>query len=357
MKILQIMPEFALAGAEVMCENLVYELKKINAEVVVVSLYDYHSPITNRMEQEGIKVIYLNKKSGFDISMYRKIRKVIKTEKPDVVHTHRYVMEYVIPASLFTGIKAKIHTVHNVASKEVGSIGKKLHNIFFKYCKVVPVGLTELIQRSVATEYGISVDKVPYILNGMPVEVYNKKNDYSSAKNILHIGRFSYQKNHQGLIEAFEIIHRKYPDIILNLVGAGELEEDIKSLVVEKKLEEVICFKGLLNDVKEEMSKADIFCLPSRYEGMPMTIIEAMASGLPVVATAVGGVCDMITDGKDGLLCKNIPEEIAETLEKVIKSAELREKLGKNAVATAKEYSSENMAKKYYELYCQCLKK
>ena len=357
MKIMQVMPEFALAGAEVMCENLIYGLKKIGADVVVVSLYDYHSPITDRLEQNGVKVVYLNKKSGFDFSMYRKLRKTIKSEKPDVIHTHRYVMEYVIPASLFTKIPAKTHTVHNIASCEVGKGLRALHKIFFKMFKVVPVALTELIQSSIVEEYKINVENVPVVFNGMSVDKYYKKSDYSLVKNILHIGRFSLQKNHKGLIAAFEIIHKKHPEIKLNLAGVGELEDEIKRLVKEKELDAVVCFKGLLDDVKEEMSKADIFCLPSNYEGMPMTIIEAMASGLPVVATAVGGVPDMITDGKDGVLCKNTPEDIADALEKVIESAELRETLGKNAVDTSKEYSSENMAKKYYEIYCNCPKK
>ena len=357
MKVLQVMPEFALAGAEIMCENLIYGLKKIGADVVVVSLYDYHSPITDRLEQNGVKVVYLNKKSGFDFSMYRKLRKTIKSEKPDVIHTHRYVMEYVIPASLFTKIPAKTHTVHNIASCEVGKGLRALHKIFFKMFKVVPVALTELIQRSIVEEYKINVENVPVVFNGMPVDKYYKKSDYSLVKNILHIGRFSLQKNHKTLIEAFESVHKNHSNIKLNLVGAGELEEEIKTMVAQKGLLDAVNFKGLLDDVKEEMSKADVFCLPSNYEGMPMTIIEAMASGLPVVATAVGGVQDMITDGKDGILCNNTPEDVAGALEKVIESEDLRETLGKNAIITSKEYSSENMAKRYYDLYCKCMTK
>ena len=258
-----------------------------------------------------------------------------------------------MPGIILNRIHGRIHTIHNIASKEAGAFSRKIQKIFFRHFKVVPVGLTRIIKDSIVEEYGISEDEVHFVLNGMPVDDYIKKTDYSSAKRILHVGRFSQQKNHKGLIAAFEIIHKKHPEIQLNLAGAGELEDEIKRLVKEKELDAVVCFKGLLDDVKEELSIADIFCLPSNYEGMPMTIIEAMASGLPVVATAVGGVPDMITDGKDGILCKNTPEDIADALEKVIESAELRETLGKNAVVTSKEYSSENMAKKYYEIYCK----
>ena len=89
MKVLQVMPEFGLAGAETMCENLTYELMKLGHEVVIISLYTFHSAITERLEASGVKVIYLGKKRGFDINIIFKLRKVMKEEKPDTVsYTH-----------------------------------------------------------------------------------------------------------------------------------------------------------------------------------------------------------------------------------------------------------------------------
>jgi len=357
MKILQVVPMFSMGGGEVMAEKLIYGLKNLGHEVVAVSMYNYQSSITDRLEKNGIRVEYLNKKDGFDFKQFIRFYKLFKKEKPDVVHNHLYSLKYVVPGAVLAGVHGRVHTVHSVASKEIGKLSRKLHKIFFKYFKVLPVGLTQLIKESVVEEYGFSEDKVPYVLNGMPVDDYIKKTDYSSVKNILHVGRFQEVKNHKGLIESFRIIHEKYPDIILNLVGEGELEDEIKNLVKEKNIEDVVCFKGLIGDVVDEMSKADIFCLPSNYEGMPMTIIEAMASGLPVVATAVGGVPDMITDGEDGVLCNNTPQDVAATLEKVIESEELRRKIGQNAIKTSEKYSSDAMARKYYELYCNCIKK
>ena len=79
MKIMQIMPEFGLAGAEIMCENLSYELAQRGNEMILVSLYTYHSAITDRLEREGIRIVYLGKKSGIDISIYRKLDKHIPT--------------------------------------------------------------------------------------------------------------------------------------------------------------------------------------------------------------------------------------------------------------------------------------
>ena len=118
MKIVQIMPEFGLAGAETMCENLTYELIKLGHNVIVVSMYDYHSPITERLEKAGVDVRYLGKKPGLDFSMIGKIKKLLKKNKVDVIHTHRYCAQYAIPAAITAGVKLRVHTVHNIAEKE-----------------------------------------------------------------------------------------------------------------------------------------------------------------------------------------------------------------------------------------------
>ena len=138
MKIMQIMPEFGLAGAEIMCENLSYELAQRGNEMILVSLYTYHSAITDRLEREGIRIVYLGKKSGIDISIYRKLDNLIQREKPDVIHTHRYVMQYSVPIGAKYHI-GMVHTVHNVAEKEQEWGKRKLSYLFYKFANVTPV--------------------------------------------------------------------------------------------------------------------------------------------------------------------------------------------------------------------------
>ena len=105
MKIAQIMPEFGLAGAEIMCENLTYELRKAGHEVVVVSMYDYHSAITDRLEQAGVEIRYLGKKPGMDPSMIGKMWKVFRETGVEVVHTHRYCGQYAMPAAMLSAVR------------------------------------------------------------------------------------------------------------------------------------------------------------------------------------------------------------------------------------------------------------
>ena len=354
MKVIQVMPNFALAGAEIMCENLVYGLQKQGVEVVVVSLFDYHSVITERLEKQGVKIIYLNKKLGMDFSIIGKLRKIFKQEKPDVIHTHLYITKYAIPAAVLAGVKKRVHTVHNVAVKENGQAGRLLNRCFFKMNHVVPVALSSIVQESIAKEYKIKKEKIPVVFNGIDLSKCLPKEEYAIRDNvfqILHIGRFMKQKNHRGLIEAFSIFHKKYPNSVLQLIGDGEQRKDIEKAVEEKGLNSAVEFLGLQDNVYEYLHNADIFTLPSLYEGIPMTLIEAMGTGLPIIATNVGGVPDMLKNGESAILTDVDSEKIAESFLEIAEDEGKRELLGVNAKKTAVQFSAEIMAEEYLKIY------
>ena len=356
MKIIQIIPLLDLAGAETMCENLTNSLIKLGNEVIVISLYDYHSVITERMEKNGIKVIYLNKKSGLDLSLTFKLVKIFKEYKPDVVHSHLYAGKYAHIAASICGIKAKIYTIHNIARNEAGKMNRTFNRFLFKKCHVVPVSLTEEIQKSVVDEYNIDFKNTPVVFNGVSMEKCHIKNDYTGNKKILHIGRFSKQKNHEVLVKAFSIVVNRGHDVSLYLYGQGELEESIKELVKNLHMDKNIFFCGLTDDVYSVMESTDIFVLPSLFEGMPMTLIEAMGTGMPILASNVGGIPDMIENEKSGLLCEPTVEQVAAGLEKLISSEEDRKLYGQNAVISSKKFSADKMAKDYYDIYLKACK-
>ena len=352
MKIVQVIPELKLAGAEIMCENLSYELKKLGHEVIVASLYNTRTSITERLERSGIKVEFLGKKRGFDLSMIFKIKRVLKKEKADAVHTHLHVSKYVIPAAIMAGVKHRVHTVHNIAEKENGKFARKLNKFFFKRFNLRLVALSELIRESITKEYKINSDRIPVIFNGIDLSKCIPKNDYSTSGNfkILHIGRFSEQKNHEGLIKAFELFHKKYPDSELWLIGDGEKRQETELYVANSGLNGYVEFLGLQSNVYQYLENADMFTLPSNYEGVPMTLIEAMGTGLPIVATAVGGVPDML-DESCAILTNVDSNEIADAFERLYLSEGLRETCGKNAFNRSCDFSSKIMAEKYTNLY------
>lgn len=353
MKIMQIMPEFGLAGAEVMCENLCYELVRAGHSVTVVSMYDYYSPITERLEAEGIRIHYLNKKGGLDLSMIGKMRKLFRAERPDVIHTHRYVMQYAIPAAILARVKRRVHTLHSVAQQEVGKNARRVNRIFYKCFGVIPVALSEAVQETIFEEYHLPKSRIPVIYNGIDLTKCMPKDKYEAKKEftVLHIGRFSKEKNHICLLEAFEWFHVLHPDARLQLIGDGEQREAVEQFVSEHGLSDCVTLLGLQSRVHSYLHDADVFVLPSVYEGIPMTLIEAMGTGLPIVASRVGGIPDMITDGEQGLLCEPTAESVADCLKSFYADVSLREKLGKAALKGSDRFSAKTMAECYCQIY------
>ena len=359
MKIVQIIPKFALAGAERMAEALILELKRQGCQVIAVSMYDYHSVITDNLEANGVKVCYLGKKRGPDPSMITKLVRLFRQEKPDVVHTHLYICGYVIPAALIAKVKACVHTVHTVAEKERQP--KKLQCFFYHRCGVTPVGLSPLVKESIERFYRLPGERVPMVYNGIDISNVVRKETYQTGEvfKFLHVGRFASPKNHANMIKAFDQLHRKYPRTSLTLIGAGELYEEVREQISTLGLQDAVHAPGLMDNVMEQYPLFDAFILPSVYEGMPITLIEAMATGMPIAASAVGGVPDMLCHESNGLLCSPKAESIVEVMERLYLDEALREKLGRQAQADSERFTSKYMADAYMDIYtksCQAAK-
>jgi len=354
MKILQVIPYFCFGGAETMCENLTYVLTAMGHSVTVVSLYNEKTPIARRMEEAGIRILYLDKKLGLDVSMIPKLMKIIRQEKPDVVHTHLTVIKYAVISAKLCGIRRCIHTVHNVAREEAeGRLQQVMNTFFFRLGWCVPVALSPEVRRTIVSFYGMKEERVPMIYNGVDLGKCLPKTDYGLKKPtvLLHVGRFNEQKNHKGLLEAFSRILKSHPDCCLQLIGDGNLEEETKQYAEALGIGEKVLFLGNQSNVYPFLQNADVFLLPSRYEGMPMTIIEAMGTGLPIVASAVGGVPDMMTDGESGMLVSCEPEAVAQAVCTLLESEDLRQTIGQAAKAKSVEFSAAHMACAYSEIY------
>lgn len=350
---MQVMPEFGLAGAETMCENLTYELIKRGHEVIVVSLFDFHSPITERLEQQNVTLIYLHKNIGLDLPVIKEIRKVLKDYRPDIVHTHRYLLKYVAAAAVGIKIKGFVHTLHNIAQKENLKKDRMINGFLFKLKRYQPVALSPLVQKTINEVYKLPKNKIPVVYNGVPMDSLNTARGYTLGEriNIIHVGRYTDVKNHLALMQAIVDLHHNEPRVVMHLFGDGELKSEIDNFITTHKADDYIIDNGLSDNIQQKLLEADIFVLPSKYEGIPMTIIEAMRSGLPIVASNVGGIPDMIDDGKDGLLCDTDKESIETCLTRIISDSCLREELGKSALKKAEMFSAAKMAEEYERIY------
>ena len=354
MKIMQVIPYFCFGGAEIMCENLIYALKNLGHEVFAVSLYDEQTPIAKRMEAAGIRIEYLDKQLGLDLSMVPKLTRLMKRERPDVVHTHLDVIKYAAAAAKLAGIRKCVHTVHSLADREAeGKAQIIINGTYFRWGWSVPVALTPEVKASVADFYRLPPEKIPMIYNGIDLSRCLPKTTYETKETvtILHVGRFDVPKNHAGLLEAFRLLLEIHPQCRLRLVGDGELRAEMEALALKLGIAARVEFCGMQSNVYPYLHDADIFVLPSVYEGNPMTIIEAMGTGLPIVASRVGGIPDMISERESGILVQPEPKAVCDACASLVEDALLRQRLGRNAIAQSRRFSAEHMAQDYLECY------
>lgn len=353
MKIIQIIPMFKLAGAEVMCENLCIALKNAGENVIAVSFYSEKTAITERLEKAGVRIEYLDKKLGLDASIIFKLVRLFKREKPDVVHTHICASIYGLIAAVLAGVGKKVHTVHSIAQNEQNRLGKNVNSFMFRHCNVVPVALSQEVRESISEVYGLQASSIPTVFNGIDLSKCIAKTTYKKNElfTILHIGRFEQVKNHEILIRAFADFVKEYPCSKLQLLGEGVLFDEMQNLAKMLGIADKVDFLGIQSNVYPFLHEADVFCLPSEYEGVPMTLIEAMGTGLPIIASNVGGIPNMLESGESALLIEPKINELEEAMKTLYSSEELRVKLGQAARKRSEVFSSEAMAKNYMKVY------
>lgn len=347
------MPEFGLAGAETMCEALTYALTERGHEVAVVSLYDYHSAITERMERRGIRVVYLGKRRGPDLAVLGRLRREVRAFRPDVLHTHLYLLKYVALSAAGLPVRGIVHTVHNVAQRENDALDRAVNRLLFRTRRALPVALSPLVRDTIVDVYRLPAERVPVVLNGISLSRCTARESYAFGPciRIAHVGRYMAVKNHRALCEAVARLHAADPRLELHLYGDGPLRADIRNLIAELHAADYIIDHGLVSDACPPLAEADLFVLPSLYEGIPMTIIEAMGTALPIVASAVGGIPDMLADGREGLLCQPTAESIADALRRFIGDEALRRQCGTAARRRADDFSAATMARQYELIY------
>ena len=362
-RVLHVIPNFGPGGAERLVVDLMEATDKERFEVAAVSLYPESGTILEKeIKEKGLKVYFLNKHRGLDLRMIPQLYRVFCSFRPDVVHTHLYVLRYTLLPALFCRIPVKVHTVHTVAQKEVDGVGKLVHRIAFRLANVVPVSISQEVANTVQTVYGRGI-YTPVIYNGIPITRFVSSARQDNAKKekdvvVLHVGRFAPPKNHLLLVEAFALAVKEYPKMRLWLVGDGPLRPAVEKVVKEKGLDNKILFIGVVPNVEDFLADCDVFVLSSDFEGFGIVIAEAMAAGKPVVATGVGGVPELVEDGVTGILVPPCnPEALAKGILRLAKDSDLRQRMGKAAQERALErFDIARTAREYEALYLRLLK-
>ena len=369
--VFQVLPSLAVGGAERLVVHLIEHLCRERFAPVCICL---ESPLGThyeaRVQASGAPLYFLGKGAGANGGALRQLSALFRQYHPAVVHTHIIGLNYAYPLMIRYRTPARVHTVHSLALREMGvRVGAWVRQLAFRYRigRVVPVAVADEVQASIQQLYGYPDPLL--IPNGIPTDEYapdpNKRAQWRQTHGIephatvlTHIGRFAPPKNHLLLIEAFARVHASTP-LYLLLVGGGELENAVREQVAGLGLQERVRFLGVRADVADILRASDVFVLSSRVEGNPLSVMEAMAAGLPVVSTAVGGVPELVREGETGLL---VPSEdagaLAQALQALVDDAARRRAMGaaarQHAVA---HFDIRHTVRGYEQLYEALLKR
>jgi glycosyltransferase involved in cell wall biosynthesis len=302
MRILQLIPSLHVGGAERMAALLAGGLAQLGHQVGVVCLFD---PVSTWIEADlrsaGIQLYFLGKRPGLDLKMIPRLGRVLAAFKPDILHTHLHTLKYALPARLAWPRGRVVHTVHNLARHEVEPQSQWIQQVAFR-TGVISVAIGDAVAKSIEDLYGISPTAI--IPNGIPVAACQApvgsrasvRQEFSISEAcpiFLTVGRLNSQKNHSALLSAFAALSSI--DARLWIAGEGECREALGQQARLLNIADRVQFLGLRKDIPNLLAAADIFVLASNWEGNPLVVMEAMAAGRPVIATAVGCVPELVS--------------------------------------------------------------
>ncbi len=354
-------------GAERMIMKLALGLDPDRYDVRVVCLRP-RTPFLAEFESRGIKVDVLGMKKYFQLRPLIELYRLFRRRRPDLVHTHLYrdaVYGRVI--ARLAGVRGVVSTLHNsyVWRSKAQLFLDRLTAIFADRITAV----SDAVKMFAVNREHIPAGTITTVYNGIETELFRVRPEVRervrkelglNPKNIAigSMGELTRQKGYRYLLEAAPAVLESHPGVRFFIAGGGELKESLVRLRDQAGLGDRFVFLGFRDDVPELLSSFDIFVLPSIYEGLPVSLIEAMAAGLAIVTTDVDGNCEVIGGNEAGLPVESQnPAALTQSLIKLIESPELRGKMGEAGRRRARNlFSIESMIDSYEKIYRDCLK-
>ncbi len=358
--------QLGTGGAE---NGIINLLNNINTKLFETSICAFvgNGAQTVRLDQGVTRLFELGKRVGNDLTIPIRLRRLFRKWRPHILHTHAW-------GTLCEGIiGAKLARVPVVIHGEHGTIQHDGRNI---YIQRLFWGLTHQIlsvskahKESLTKTIGYSPRKIKVILNGVDTERFSCKRRNEGLRNSLRIaekdvvigtvGRLVPVKNQKMLIKAFAPLARRYSNLKLILAGDGPLKNELSQLAVSLGVSSRVMLLGRRSDIPEILQSMDIFVLTSISEGMSNTILEAMSSWLPVVASNVGGNPELVANNLTGFLFpSNNINALADALKILIEDSVRRKEMGaagRKIIET--EFSLKTMVKNYEKMYINYFRK
>ncbi|MDD9370108.1 MAG: glycosyltransferase, partial [Acidimicrobiales bacterium] len=320
------------------------------------SLLPWKDAFVAEIEATGTPVHCLNAPRPIDLGWLRTLRRIVHEHDIDIVHTHMPLPAAYARLAMPGRRPAFVHTEHNMWSR---------YRLPTRLANQVTYGRT-------ARAIAVSDQVAATIRSSVPVEVIVHGTDPSlvvtgegareaaraaldlpaTARVVGTVGNFTAKKDQATLLRAFASLPDAPTDTRLVLVGLGPLEDTLRGLAAELGIADRVVWPGSRDDVFALLPAFDTFVLSSQFEGLPIALLEAMATGVAPVATRVGGIPEVITDGRDGLLVPaGDPGALAAALGKVLDDDELRADLGRQAAVRAGEFDLVHAVRRTEALY------
>jgi len=365
-RILYLIVTLPVGGAEEHLLSLIRNLDRSRYDPLVCCI-GKSGPIGGEIEKTGVCVVELGmlSRGGFDRRIVRMIREVLRREKISLLHSHLYHANFYGRLAAFQEHIPAVCTIHNTYARP------KLHRRFLnrwlarRSSRIIAV--SGPVHDDIVRYDGVDPSKITVIPNGVDMSRFDISLSREQSRERLGVplegflvgavGRLEEQKGLSYLIEAIRILVEGGKNVSLFVVGSGREEGRLREQAANSGIADSVFFLGTRRDVPELYRAMDVFALSSLWEGGPITLLEAMASGVPVVATPVGFVPEVLQDGKNGFIVPiRDPEELAEALWKVHEdpfTAEAAAQAGRETVRD--RYSHQFLAERVMAVYEETL--
>lgn len=349
-KLLIVLQSFETGGAQ----NMVYELLRcIDRNKFDVSVLCYGTRVNNALTEklEEIQYVkYLNTEGRITPVTFVKILHEITKSKPDVVHSHLGGTVFAVPWGLLHH-KPIIVTAHTKPEKAFSKSVIPFLKLGIKKNTVRLVAVSKENQSMMTQYFGLEADKCAFVNNGINIERYYRKEH--ELFTFINVGRQDENKNQTAILKCFAKLRNEEYPIKLYLVGDGDRHESLIEEADRLGLKDSVVFTGNVGNTEDYYAVSDCYVQASHREALPLTALEAMATGLPIVSTNVGGMKDIVSENNGYLVSDNDEDALFEAMKNILTmSSEELNTLGKNSLKRVEDYSADKMTQCYENLYC-----
>ncbi len=292
--------------------------------------------VAEDIEACGWPVVALDEPGGLRPGLVLRLARLFRHWNADVVHTHNTKpVLYAAPAARLAGVRRVIHTRHGQRFQA----GRRT-TLAFRLASTLVDRLVCVSQDSarLSAEEGISARRITTVWNGVDVSRFAYEGPQADGPVVM-VGRLSPEKDVNTLLEAVALAVRQYPAFRLEIAGDGPCLEDLRRSATELSLGEHVEFLGEVREIPRLLGRSGLFVLPSLTEGISLTLLEAMARGLPIVATRVGGNPEVVIEGETGLLVSpQAPAELAAAMVHLLQSPNVRRRMGQAGRSRVERY-------------------